>query len=654
MSELKQIIRQLKTYIQQSRFNDVITLVDQQLATNHPATDKVELLYLRALAQRLSKTFQPALATLTELLTLNADHARAYQEQGYIHKSLSDIQNAAIGFYQATLRNPALLASWKNLEPLYIQMGNTTAADIATQQIQYLEQLPKHLLGALDLFYEGNLYQAEQVCRQFLQHNKHHADGMILLAKIGSELKIFSDAEFLLESCIELYPDNLNARIEYCNLLIKIGKFNKSKPHSKHLLTKQPLNPAYLAAHASSLVGLGEIDNAIEIYQQLLSENQEQPSLHLLKGHALKASGRFPQAIEAYQKAYHFRASFGDAYWSLANTKTYRFSDSEIQTMEDEIQNSAIGIEDKIHIMFALGKAFEDRKNYDRAFEFYAQGNHLKHLKSGYDAGNTDQQIAAQMDYCNTSLFALHEPTGCTAPDPIFIVGLPRAGSTLLEQILASHSQVNGTMELPNILSLVARLKGQNGDYPRNLHEIDNKYLHSFGEQYLEETRAYRADAPFFIDKMPNNFMHIGLIKLILPNAKVIDARRHPMACCFSGYKQLFAEGQEFTYELASIGRYYQAYEKLMDHWDEVIPGFVLRVQHEDVIEDLENQVKRLLDFCGLPFEQNCIDFHKTERNIKTPSSEQVRQPIYRSGMAQWTHFEQHLKPLKAFFDSVE
>ena len=255
---------------------------------------------------------------------------------------------------------------------------------------------------------------------------------------------------------------------------------------------------------------------------------------------------------------------------------------------------------------------------------------------------------------CTRDLFTQLADTGLKAPDPIFIVGLPRAGSTLLEQILASHSLVDGTMELHNILDLAKRLRGRDAGneaeprYPRILGELDTSMFESFGQQFIDQTRVYRSSAPHFIDKMPNNFFHIGLIKLILPNAKVIDARRHPMACCFSGFKQLWGEGQEFSYGLEQIGTYYRHYVRLMAHWDQVLPDFVLRVQHEDVVDDLEGQVRRLLDFCDLPFESACLDFHKTDRTVRTPSAEQVRQPIYRSGLDQWRNFENHLDPLKA------
>jgi hypothetical protein len=308
--------------------------------------------------------------------------------------------------------------------------------------------------------------------------------------------------------------------------------------------------------------------------------------------------------------------------------------------------------DDKANLEFALAKTYEDRKQFDSAFSHYQNGNALKNQQNHYSQDKLSEQIEAQKSVFTADFFKAQQDVGDHAPDPIFIVGLPRAGSTLLEQILASHSQVDGTMELHNVLGLAARLSGNKSGYPAVVNDIDNEYFERFGKQFIEETQCYRQGAAFFIDKMPNNFMHIGLIKSILPNAKIIDARRDPIACCFSGYKQLFAEGQEFSYDLDNLVHYYQSYQSLMTHWDTVLPGFVLKVQHEDVIDDLETQVRRILDFCQLPFESSCLHFYNTKRTIKTPSSEQVRQPINSAAREQWKNFETHLTPLINTFKS--
>lgn len=641
------IVKTVKDALAQGQFIKAIAIANTAFEKDNVQDIENELRYLLTVAYRLDGQLGHAQQSGQILIAADTNNARAYQEMGHIHNAKGNVAEAAIAYYRATVLNPALLASWRALVPLYSEMGNKQASHIANHQISYLTSLPKPVLGGRDLMYEGHLYKADQVCRNFLQSNKHHPEALLLLAEIGIQLKIYGEAEFLLETLLELHPQHHAAGVELLKLLAKMGKFHHAKSLADKLLMQQPQSTHLLSAKASAMVGLGEIQEAIPIYKQLLEQDAGQPGLQLLLGHALKASGELDNAINAYKKAYLSRPDFGDAYWSLANTKTYQFSEQEVTNMQEHVANKDVSIEDRIHLHFALGKAFEDSKDYDQAFYHYQQGNDDKQQQTRYDPVVFEQQVDEQITHCNADLFQRFPSAGIKQADPIFIVGLPRAGSTLLEQILASHSQVDGTMELHNILALASKLRGQKNQYPEILSRLETDYFARFGEQFLNDTQIYRAGSPFFIDKMPNNFLHIGLIKLILPNAKIIDARRHPMACCFSGFKQLFGEGQEFTYGLENIGRYYKAYVKLMAHWDRVLPGFVLRVQHEDVIEDLEGQVRRLLDFCGLPFEQSCLDFHKTERAIKTPSSEQVRQPIYRSGMEQWKHFEPYLSPLK-------
>jgi hypothetical protein len=347
------------------------------------------------------------------------------------------------------------------------------------------------------------------------------------------------------------------------------------------------------------------------------------------------------------------RPSFGDAYWSLANLKTYRFSDDEIARMLIEQASPATSLVDRYHLCFALGKAFEDRGEYAESWRHYEQGNALKRSESRYRPEIFETNTRKQMEVCTREFLQCHASVGDPSAAPIFIVGLPRAGSTLIEQILASHSQVEGTQELADIPRIVLDLQGRDPDldnprYPGVLVDMKPGDFRKLGEKYLHDTRIYRSGKPYFIDKMPNNFRHLGLIHLMLPNAKIIDARREPMACCFSNLKQLFAQGQEFTYSVEDIARYYRTYLELMRHWDNVLPGRVLRVHHEDVVEDLEGNVRRILDYCGLPFESTCLDFHKTDRSVRTPSSEQVRQPIFREGLDQWKKYEPWLEPLKS------
>jgi len=555
-------------------------------------------------------------------------------------------------FSRAVALNPALLASWRKLREIDLGSGRRTAAEAVEKQIERLERTPRELISATSMLHEGRLYHAERVCRAFLQKHPRHVEGMRLLAELGVRLQVLDDAEFLLESALEFEPDNLGARLDYVNVLHKRQKYGQALEQAAELRRRSPGQPAFELAYANESLAVGDYETALAVYDEQIEAHPEQAGTHLVRGHALKTVGRFGDAVEAYRAAIRIRPDFGDAWWSLANLKTYAFEDRELDEMKREERRPGIALADRYHLCFALGKGYEDRADFKQSFDYYRSGNALKHEETRYSADQTEQDFAAQRAVCTRAMFEERSGSGCPAPDPIFIVGLPRAGSTLLEQILASHSQVDGTMELPNILALVHRLSGrlrigEKSRYPGILGELDADRLRRFGEKYIEDTRIYRQDAPFFIDKMPNNFRHVGLIHLILPNAKIIDARRHPTAGCFSGFKQLFAQGQEFTYGLEEVGRYYRGYVELMRHWDEVLPGRVLRVQYEDVVDDLETQVRRILEYCGLDFEEACISFHETERPVRTPSSEQVRQPIYTSGKEQWRNFEPYLGPLK-------
>ncbi len=634
--------------VSQGQFEQAIRLANDAIIGCASDSLMGELLYLLSVAYRLNKQPDEAIVAAHKLVQFMPNHGRIQQELGHIYLGQNNHAKAASAYYQATKCNPALIASWRALVGLYANKKEALQAqNLAQAQVDYLAQLPREILGARDLMYEGQLPTAHKVCRQYLQKDKHHCEAMLLLAEIGIKQQVYPESEFILESCIELYPTHQAVAFEYMKLLAKMGKFNKANDCADNLLKRAPHQPQVITAKASALVGLGQIDEAVVLYQGLLKQDPQQAGLQLLLGHAFKAAGNLAAATAAYQSAYEIKPDFGDAYWSLANTKTYTFSATQIKQMQVHANQGSIAPEDKIHLEFSLGKALEDGEDYAQAFTHYAKGNQLKQSQLNYQPEFIERQVSAQIEHCDTALFEQSKTLGAKHPDPIFIVGLPRAGSTLLEQILASHSQVDGTMELHNVLALVSRLRGQDNQYPANLGQIKASYFERFGQQYIDDTQVYRAGAPLFIDKMPNNFLHLGLIKLMLPNAKIIDARREPMACCFGGFKQLFGQGQDFSYSLEGLGRYYVAYEKMMTHWDQVLPGFVLKIQHEDVINDLDGQVRRLLDFCELPFEQNCVDFHKTSRHIKTPSSEQVRQPIYRSGMEQWKNFESQLTPLK-------
>jgi tetratricopeptide (TPR) repeat protein len=642
-------VEQVSSLLKQGRLESAVDLARRALQDwpNHP-----ELLYLEAVCLRYLGLPLEALKVLQRLMTVNPGFARSYQEAGHNFLGLDRFDEALGAFRQAVTLNPALSASWQKLHNLHARLGDDKAAEHAMERLERLRQLPRELLSVTSMLHEGKLYKAEMLCRSFLQKNPKNVEGMRLLAELGVRLMVFDDAEFLLESCVEFEPDNVLARYDYARVLHKRQKFAKALEEAKKLRLRKSGDPAFELLYANESVAVGDYDAALEIYEHVIKEHPELPGTYLVRGHALKTIGRNEEAIRSYRDAIAARPDFGDAYWSLANLKTYRFSDDDIERMKEQEARSSTVLEDRYHLCFALGKAFEDRQQYEDAFRFYELGNALKKKESNYSAKRIEKEIGLQKEICSASLLNRDSAHGYPAPDPIFIVGLPRAGSTLLEQILASHPHVEGTMELPNILATAHRLNGRRllGDdprYPGILEELTEEQLRSLGEKYIEDTRIFRTGTPYFIDKMPNNFRHIGLIHLILPNAKIIDARRNPMACCFSGFKQLFAEGQEFTYDLQDIGQYYRSYVELMDHWDEVLPGKVLRVQYEEVVDGLEEQVRRILDHCELPFDERCMRFHETSRPVRTPSSEQVRQPIYKSGKEQWRNFKEFLGPLE-------
>ncbi len=618
------------------------------------APKNIEALYFNAVCHRYAEQYNLAQAELDKLKILAPELGRAYQEQGHLYLAQKKSNHALEAFAQACRMNPALIASWKIQAGILASQGKLQASGQAKAQADRLAQLPKTLVSVTSLIHEGKLLKAENLCRHFLQKTPHHIEAMRLLADIGSRLGTLDDAEFLLESALEFDPENIQVRLDYTQLLRKRQKFADALTQAKHLYNKDQSNPVFQSHYAIECMQTGDFDKAFDLFDSVLEKLPGDTATLTSRGHALKTYGRQDDAIASYHAAIASKPDHGDAYYSLSNLKTYHFTDSELVAMQQQESKESLDYRNRIHFCFALGKAQEDLGHYEKAYTYYERGNDLKRTLSRYDASQMDEEFKAQTEICNTGLFEKHKGKGYPAPDPIFIVGLPRAGSTLLEQILASHSQVDGTLELPNILSLSHKLRGRrqggkSSAYPKNLYDLTGEKLEEFGRSYIDNTKIHRKGAAFFTDKMPNNFRHIGLIQLILPNAKIIDARREPISCCFSGFKQLFAEGQEFTYGLEQIGRYYDGYVKLMRHWDNVLPGKILRVQYEDVVADLETQVRRILDHCGLPFEQACIDFHKTKREVRTASSEQVRQPINTKGLAQWENFEPYLDELKQY-----
>jgi tetratricopeptide (TPR) repeat protein len=612
-----------------------------------------DLLLIAAISLRYQLRLDEALAMLDRLERTQPRFSRLHEERGLCFVARKDAPAAIGALLRAVNINPALPTSWRMLEGLYRLTKDTENAAIAAAHVATLKNLPPEVLIATALFSDGDLALAEQIIRAVLLRHGDHPEAMRLLARIGLARDVLDDAELLLEAVLKLAPQYQAARYDYAQALVKRQKYVLARAQIEQLLALEPGSFDYRTLAATVAVGLGENDKAIGLYRGMAADFPGSPDVHLWLAHALKTVGQIPEAVSEYRAAAASRPDFGDAYWSLANLKLYRFGEGEMARMRAEEASAATSPIDRYHLCFALGKALEDRGEIAESWAYYERGNALKRSESRYRPDILETNTRKQIDVCTPAFFAHRAGWGDARGDPIFILGLPRSGSTLLEQILASHSQVEGTQELSDIQRIVLELQGRDPDldnprYPAALAEMSREDFRDLGERYLADTQVYRTGRPLFIDKMPNNFRHIGLIHLMLPNAPIIDARREPMSCCFSNLKQLFAQGQEFTYSVEDIARYYRTYLDLMRHWDVVLPKRILRVQHEDVVNDLEGSVRRLLDHCGLPLEPACIEFHKTERSVRTPSSEQVRQPIFRDGLDQWRKYEPWLGPLEA------
>lgn len=555
--------------------------------------------------------------------------------------------------------DPARPEVWRALADRLLAAGDANgAADAYLRHVHHAVRDPE-LMAAAAALHANAIPDAETRLRRRLKRAPTDVAAIRMLAEVAMRVDRAEDAERLLTRCLELAPGFGEARYNYAVALHRLNKPAQAIAELDRLLGENPGDPGCRNLKAAVLCRTGDYEPAIAIYAELLVEHPRQAEVWLSYGHALKTAGHTERAIEAYRRCIAINPEFGEAYWSLANLKTFRFDDAEIAAMRTALAQSDLASEHRLHFEFALGKALEDRADYAESFRHYAAGNAERRTRTPYDADDTHARLARARETYTAEFFRAREGSGCAAPDPIFIVGLPRAGSTLIEQILSSHSAVEGTMELPEIISITRALRrsaqeARAGAYHDALAGLGASELRALGEQYLERTRIHRKlGRPFFIDKMPNNFAHVGLIHLVLPNAKIIDARRHPLACCLSGFKQHFARGQNFAYSLEDLGRYYRDYVDLMAHFDAALPGRVHRVIYEDLVDDTEHEVRRLLEYCGLPFEDACLRFFDNARPVRTASSEQVRQPIYRDGVEQWRHYEAWLDPLKSALGSA-
>jgi len=607
---------------------------------------------LQNAARLLEREPAAAAEQAAEILKVIPDQPHALALSGLALGKLGQGDAAIDALRRALQFKPDLPDAWRALGDHYSALEMHDAADAAfAQHIRYSTRDPKLMSAALALA-ENRIPDAEHELREHLKRHPTDVAAIRMLAEVAARIGRLGDAEILLARCVQLAPSFTAARQNYAMVLHRQNKPVQAMEEVDRLLADEPGNPGMRNLKAAILGRTGDFDDSIALYKAVLADYPRQPKVWMSLGHALKTAGKTAPSIEAYRRCIELAPQFGEVWWSLANLKTFRFTAAEIALMRAQLERSDLTNDDRFHFHFSLGKALEDNGEYAESFEFYSKGNALRRKLISYDAADNEAHVTRSRKIFTREFFAERAGWGFDAPDPIFVVGLPRSGSTLIEQILASHSLVEGTQELPDI-TMIARVVGnrttrpEGSAYPRALEKFSAEELRALGEKYLSQTRIQRKTAaPFFIDKMPNNFAHVGLIHLILPNAKIVDARRHPMGCCFSCFKQHFARGQNFTYELGEIGRYYRNYVELMAHFDAVLPGRVHRVFYENMVEDTEGEVRRLLAFCGLPFEESVLRFHENQRAVRTASSEQVRQPIFREGVDQWRHYEAYLAPL--------
>jgi tetratricopeptide (TPR) repeat protein len=599
---------------------------------------------------RLTGDPEEALRRLEALEPAHRGSGLFWQERGLCLQARGDAAGAAAAFRQAVDLNDALPESWRALISLHRAAGRSAEVGRAAAALAKIESLPPELREGSSHLSEGDFAGAESLIRGYLRRHGPHLDGMRLLAQLSVDRKSYDDAELLLEAILDRDPDYHSARYELGRVFILRRRFYPALLQAQRLLPLDPADRKTRRLYADACDGLGRFEEALREYRELLAETPNDPDLEFKVAFGLRNQGKSEESIAAFRRAMRLEGQAGAAYAALADMKTYRFSDEEIADMR-RIAADPGSAAQHLPVSFALGKALEDRKQYEESFRHYSLGNALRRAEARYNREARERSVQLREALFTPEFFAARRGMGCPRPDPIFIVGMPRAGSTLLEQILASHSQVDGTLELPEIPRLVKQFRARRPEeldrFATVVAALTPQELRRLGEIYLEETQPYRAGAPLFIDKMPGNFQDVGFIQLILPNARIIDARRDAMACCFSNFKQLFGNGQEFSYGLEDVGHYYRHYVRLMDHWDRVLPGKVLRVWHSDTVNDFEGTVRRILDYCGLPFESSCLEFYKTERSVRTVSSEQVRRPINREGLELWRHYEPWLGPLK-------
>jgi tetratricopeptide (TPR) repeat protein len=596
-------------------------------------------------------------STLRSVTGLAPTFAKPYEDLGFLLLRRNRAAEAIPLLERATHLDPRLGNAWYSLGKALALCGRGAEADQAFERCFELSPEKRLMALAAEHQKEGRFEEAERLFRRVLRQRPSNVDALRMLAALAARVEKFDEAERLLERAVAIAPDFTLATLDLGRIRKEQDRYAEALECFDRVLANDPDNFQAHFLRGSTLAPAAFTHEAIEAYQRCLALRPRHAGALLGVGHALKAVGRYDEAVAAYNACIRERPDQGETYWSLANLKTYRFDDAAVAEMQQRLERGGLSVQSEVNFDFALAKAYEDRGDYARAWQYYRAGNQRQRGELSYDPVRSEATNDRLVDVFSRELLSAHAGAGHPDAAPIFIVGLPRSGSTLLEQVIASHPQVEGTSELPYASRVAGWLNRNREDginYPEAVRELRAANFRALGDDYLRYAAVHRrAGTPRFIDKMPNNFPHVGFLSLILPNAKIIDARRHPLDACVSCYRQLFAKGQPWSYDLTELGEYYLQYQRLMDHWHAVAPGHVLTVQYEDVVADLEPQVRRILEFLDLPWDDACLRFYESGRTVRTPSSEQVRQPIYDRSIGHWRHYADQLDELLNVIDPV-
>jgi tetratricopeptide (TPR) repeat protein len=653
-----------KTRAPRSLFEDILTQLQarrtkQAIAHCREALklypDDINLLGLLGAALGERGQYGEAEKVLNQVIDLAPGFAQPYADLGTLLVRQDRSEQAVPLLEKATRLAPKMEEAHFQLGKALAQLGRGQEADEAFERCFALSPVRRMMALAAEHHQAGRMREAEQLCRQVLQKQPGHVDALRMMGLIAAAAGDLDEAEYLLRQSLAAAPDHVPAMFELGRVLRELDRHEEAIDIYREILAIQPENPKAHYRLAGVLAPAALTEEAARAYRRCLELAPRYAAAWLGLGHMLKTLGQVDEGIDAYRRCLELEPNFGEVYYSLANLKTYRFDDDEIAEMQHQLEHTDLPDASEVNFLFALGKAHEDRGDYDAAWHFYEEGNAKQRMLVSYDPVQTEVTNSELIEFFNADFFAATHGMGNPDASPIFVLGLPRSGSTLIEQIIASHSEVEGTSELPYVGRLTKSLNRNRADgmrYPAVLAELEARHFERLGRDYLDMAARHRVEGtPRFIDKMPNNFPSVGFIHSILPNAKIIDARRHPMDACLGNLRQLYARGQTFSYDQCDIGEYYLQYLRMMAHWDEVLPGRVLRVCYEDTVANLDSQVRRILDYLELPFEEACLNYHDTDRAVRTASSEQVRQPIYTSGVGYWKHYEAYLDDLREILE---